>query len=606
MVWNKVPYTNFHQLNQDWIIRRMQEFEAYMENIVQISVIKYADPIQWRITGQYEQATVVIDAETGVAYISVQPVPAGIALTNTNYWTPVFDLRQILDGIDESIAAEAAARTASDTTLQENIDAEAAARTAADTALETNLEQQIADEAAARTAADEALQASIESMIAGSAIYINVKEYGAKGDGTTDDTAAIQAAVNAVRGTGRSTVYFPPGTYMIRGSYKNSGGVVLKSNMDLLFDQATVKAIRTDSSSIGAIFLTAPMNDHTQTSYNGAHDIRFVNMIFDSGYVDQQPDTYATGNIGISHNQNIYFIGCKFIKALNTHYVDVAGCFNVHFERCFFQGGYGDGSGSFEAINIDWATSAGFPMFGNPDGTPCRNVFITNCLFKSFTGDLHFAIGNHTTNYGNFNGMHRNIIISNNIFEYMAKCIRMNYTANLNITGNIFYNVGRISASESTPYTITIQDCTAYKFNDNTMMNTNRNALFLANQPDLVSYGGTVANNEFYNIGSADFPTAICLRMVRTNDIIVTGNQFRNVQGRCIYNSTNTRTIINNNIFQNGNAGGGVSQDVSIVDQTTASLLDNIFNGGAATNISVAGTSTGVIRRNNAETTFTV
>lgn len=27
MVWNKVPYTNFHQLNQDWIIKQITELD---------------------------------------------------------------------------------------------------------------------------------------------------------------------------------------------------------------------------------------------------------------------------------------------------------------------------------------------------------------------------------------------------------------------------------------------------------------------------------------------------------------------------------------------------------------------------------------------------
>lgn len=27
MVWNKVPYTNFHQLNQDWIISKITELD---------------------------------------------------------------------------------------------------------------------------------------------------------------------------------------------------------------------------------------------------------------------------------------------------------------------------------------------------------------------------------------------------------------------------------------------------------------------------------------------------------------------------------------------------------------------------------------------------
>lgn len=42
----------------------------------------------------------------------------------------------------------------------------------------------------------------------------NVKAYGAKGDGVTDDTAAIQAAINAVVALGSGVVFFPLGTYV--------------------------------------------------------------------------------------------------------------------------------------------------------------------------------------------------------------------------------------------------------------------------------------------------------------------------------------------------------------------------------------------------------
>lgn len=43
---------------------------------------------------------------------------------------------------------------------------------------------------------------------------VNVKAYGATGNGTTDDTAAINNAITACVGAGGGVVYFPPGTYL--------------------------------------------------------------------------------------------------------------------------------------------------------------------------------------------------------------------------------------------------------------------------------------------------------------------------------------------------------------------------------------------------------
>ena len=54
------------------------------------------------------------------------------------------------------------------------------------------------------------------SGVAGVCVH-DVTGYGAIGDGTADDTAAIQAAVNALPSTG-GLVVIPPGTYKLTGS----------------------------------------------------------------------------------------------------------------------------------------------------------------------------------------------------------------------------------------------------------------------------------------------------------------------------------------------------------------------------------------------------
>lgn len=67
----------------------------------------------------------------------------------------------------------------------------------------------------------------------------SVTDYGAKGDGVTDDTAAIQKAVDAVYSKGGGTVYVPGGTYMINVATS----INLKSNIKLnLAANATLKA----------------------------------------------------------------------------------------------------------------------------------------------------------------------------------------------------------------------------------------------------------------------------------------------------------------------------------------------------------------------------
>ena len=313
---HRAPYTNFHDLNLDWIMDELNEFNTKLKNFISLATIKYANPIQWDITRQYEANTVVVDS-SGNAYLSVQPVPSGVSLDRTEFWTKIgnFDelwadvkkaitpndeghsttataaravndlvwvngalvrvtkamiagdayvpgsncvssstnevLHYLINAFNEGLSAEKTARENADTQLQTAIDNETQARKDADTQLQTDIDNEtqarkdadtqlqtdIDAETTARKNADSNLQNSINQLkqdVKNVLDYANVKSYGAKGDGTTDDTAAFSSAIAS-----GSDLYIPDGEYIITGAIDigsplmTSGAIIVASGVTL-------------------------------------------------------------------------------------------------------------------------------------------------------------------------------------------------------------------------------------------------------------------------------------------------------------------------------------------------------------------------------------
>ena len=277
---HRAPYTNFHDLNLDWIIEVLNEFNTKLTDFVSLATIKYANPIQWNITSQYESNTVVVDSN-GNAYLSVRPVPSGVSLDRTEFWTKIgnfdelwADVKKAITPYDEGHSSTAtAARAVNDlvwvegalvritramnagdayvpgsncvssstnevfhyliTAFNEGLNAEKTARQEADTQLQTAID----NEKTARENADSNLQNSINQLkqdVKNVLDYANVKSYGAKGDGTTDDTAAFSSAIAS-----GSDLYIPDGEYIITGAIDigsplmTSGAIVVASGVTL-------------------------------------------------------------------------------------------------------------------------------------------------------------------------------------------------------------------------------------------------------------------------------------------------------------------------------------------------------------------------------------
>jgi polygalacturonase len=110
------------------------------------------------------------------------------------------------------------------------------------------------------------------SMIEGA--YANVLDYGAVGDGATNDTAAIQAAVNA-----SDCVYFPPGkTYMV-------SSISIRAGMSLVGYSATLKLLANQTKFVRILTTQNNLLDQVVDS----EPLNIVGLTLDGNRVNQGP-----------------------------------------------------------------------------------------------------------------------------------------------------------------------------------------------------------------------------------------------------------------------------------------------------------------------------
>lgn len=148
---------------------------------------------------------------------------------------------------------------------------------------------------------------------------INVKDYGAVGDGTTNDTTAIADAYTAAAG---KPLYFPPGTYLVTAlpDFADRSVVTGGGPAKSLIKYAGTGTLRTLTGKYGLVF----------------RDIGF----------------WATG------------AGATLLQ--------LSGCFRFSFERVIFRGAHDDATGS------TYRTQVGLKLDNNTGAT-----FISHCDFEN-------------------------------------------------------------------------------------------------------------------------------------------------------------------------------------------------------------------------------
>lgn len=100
-LFERFPYTNFHELNAGWMLQVMKDLEAAWEQFTAGNSLNFADPLTYTNTKSYAKNTIVLDS-IGNAYISLQAVPKGVAPGNQDYWLMVFDYEAFIERVNKN------------------------------------------------------------------------------------------------------------------------------------------------------------------------------------------------------------------------------------------------------------------------------------------------------------------------------------------------------------------------------------------------------------------------------------------------------------------------------------------------------------------------
>lgn len=84
MAINNFPYVDFNTLNLDGILREIQSVKNALKDYEAVNKVQFVG--NWSIEKSYTSFSIVLD--DGTTYLALKPVPKGIAVTNTEYWTP--------------------------------------------------------------------------------------------------------------------------------------------------------------------------------------------------------------------------------------------------------------------------------------------------------------------------------------------------------------------------------------------------------------------------------------------------------------------------------------------------------------------------------------
>jgi hypothetical protein len=224
---------------------------------------------------------------------------------------------------------------------------------------------------------------------------VSVKDFGAVGDGTTDDTAAIQAAVNAVATSGINTILFP------QGKYKVTTAITPKSRM-ILVGTSTSATDNYDPAGSGS---TIVLGDNSFINWTGVSvgRCRIENLYIDATACVSQSVIILSKTYSWQF-QNL--VVQNFAPTGSTVGISVSKCWDILFQRIVAAGpgsktflSITDASSVVEDCDLEnWntcITTGGGTVSPQPDGNPNTAVTILGGYFERVGNAINFAHGQY-------------------------------------------------------------------------------------------------------------------------------------------------------------------------------------------------------------------
>jgi hypothetical protein len=395
----------------------------------------------------------------------------------------------------------------------------------------------------------------------------SVKDFGAVGDGVTNDTAAITAAITA---TASGTLIFPEGSYLINNSSgpfavsNFQGEMIFLGNAKLLFSTNTKGGISFTSGSNAKIYniridyVTPPT-----TRTNAQEGIAFYSTT----------DTTVTGVYVESSPAAGLLFGQCIRPQVSGVVIESSQADGVHFNNCqdpqidnLITVSTGDDGLAF----VNYASQADY------SGGTATNIIIRNSKSRGIA-----VVGQSDITISNFlvDGT-----ASSGIFTAYDSSYATRYPAQVNWSSGVILNAGIVTPLIGNQFGIEYADVVSVKYNDIQVINSASRGM-----------SGTTAANGLIEASDVTVDSATTNNGFNlSGDNISINNLFaNNIQSYGIYVSNSTNVLATNLKTLNVSKAGGLNRAVwfDTVVQLLVDGVEVIDNQGSATGYIVGSAS---------------